>query len=112
MKARSLFLGIFILFSAVACVTTQSSSILSSKSSTEMEARRVTSEMKTVLNLDNTQEEKVLLINVVNFAILKKLQDNNQTQEIVTTKEKYKNEIKQVLSSNQYSKFLEKYGNI
>ena len=110
MKLR--YFVILLLIAPQACVTGPSSTSSSVKSSTEMEARRVTNEMKAVLNLDYTQEEKILVINVVNFAILKKFRDNNQTQEIATTKEKYKNEVKQVLNSSQFSKFLENFGNL
>jgi hypothetical protein len=101
MKLR--FFVILVLITAQACVKAPTSTTSSVKSNTEMEARRVTNEMKTVLNLDITQEGKILVINVVNFAILKKLRDNNQTQEIATTKEKYRKEVKQVLNPNQFS---------
>lgn len=68
--------------------------------------------MKNVLGLNTVQEEKVLLINVVNFSLLKKLTENNQTGQIPMANEKYRSEIKEVLNSDQYSKFLEQFGNL
>jgi len=69
MKLR--FFTIILLLIAQAYVTTPTSTTRSVKSSIETVARRVTNEMKAVLNLDYTQGEKIGVIKRVNFAILK-----------------------------------------
>jgi hypothetical protein len=69
MKLR--FFTIILLLIAQAYVTTPTSTTSSVKSSIETVARRVTNEMKAVLNLDYTQGEKIGVIKRVNFAILK-----------------------------------------
>lgn len=81
-------------------------------SSSEMEARRLTTEMKNTLDLNASQEDKVLIINIVNLNLMKKLRESNQTDQIPKTQAKYKSEMKEVLNSDQYSKFLTEFGNI
>jgi DNA recombination-dependent growth factor C len=100
--------------SVVSCITAPTSIGTSgqSSSSSEMEARRLTTQMKNALALNNSQEEKVLVINVVNLSLLKKLRESNQLDQISKTKEKYRLEMKEVLNLDQYSKFLSEFGNI
>lgn len=107
-----LFLFTFLLI--LSCVGTSPSSGTSNQSSSspEIQARKRTTDMKNVLGLNTVQEEKVLLINVVNFSLLKKLTENNQTGQIPMANEKYRSEIKEVLNPDQYSKFLEQFGNL
>lgn len=111
MKAiiSALMISIFV----SACVTAPTSTGNSqTTSSSEMEARKLTEQMKSVLTLNTTQEEKVLVINVVNLSLLKKLRESNQTEQIQPTKEKYKNQMKEVLNSDQFNKFLVEFGNM
>jgi DNA recombination-dependent growth factor C len=68
--------------------------------------------MKSVLGLNATQEERVLIINVINFSLLKKLRESNQTSQIPQTKKKYRAEIKEVLNSDQYATFLQQFGDL
>jgi hypothetical protein len=62
--------------------------------------------------LNASQEDKVLVINIVNISLMKKLRESNQTDQIPKTQAKYKSEMKEVLNSDQYSKFLTEFGNI
>ncbi|MBP8155743.1 MAG: hypothetical protein KAX81_01870 [Leadbetterella sp.] len=107
-----LFLLLFLLTSS--CISTPPSSSTSTQSSVspETQARKRTAEMKSVLGLNATQEERVLIINVVNFSLLKKLRESNQTSQIPQTKEKYRAEIKEVLNSDQYATFLQQFGDL
>ena len=111
---KHLFFVLIVMTSLVSCITAPSSTGTSgqSSSSSELEARRLTTQMKNVLTLNSSQEEKVLVINVVNLSLLKKLRESNQLDQISNTKEKYRSEMKQVLNSDQYSKFLSEFGNI
>ena len=76
------------------------------ETSPEAEARVLTTKMKTILSLDNVQDEKIMLINVVNIKVLKRLRENNETDKISSTKEKFHTELKSVLTESQFSKFL------
>lgn len=77
-----------------------------STTSPEAEAKVLTSKMKYVLELDVAQEEKVLMINVVNKKIVKRLRETNDIGMLPSTKEKYYAEMKSVLTDYQYGKFL------
>jgi len=102
-------IAIFVLLSFWACVpgTTPSQSTQTiATASPEVEAKVLTSKMKSALNLDAAQEEKVLMINVVNKKIVKRLRETNDTGKLPSTKEKYYSELKSVLTDNQYGKFL------
>jgi len=105
-------LFLFTFFLMMSCVGTSPSTSNQSSTSPELQARKRTTEMKNVLGLNTAQEEKVLLINVVNFSLLKKLTESNQTSQIPLTNEKYRTEIKEVLNPEQYGKFLEQFGNL
>ncbi len=74
--------------------------------SPEAEARILTDKMKSSLELDETQLDKVLMINVVNLKIIKKLKEANEVSKINSTKEKYKSELKEILTQSQFAKFL------
>lgn len=76
------------------------------ESSPEAEARVLTSKMKDSLSLDAGQEDKILMINVVNNKVVKRLRENNETDKISSTKTKFHTELKGVLSEQQFSKFL------
>lgn len=109
--------SIIILFSALllnACMpaSTPSSGTQVSTISPEAEAKSVTNKMKASLVLDDTQEEKVFLINVVNLKILKRLRETNDTAMINSTRVKYQSEIKEVLTETQYDKFLVEFKNL
>jgi hypothetical protein len=108
MKPFILFIGL--LFFACACApsTTPSSGTTNkvAENSPEAEARTLTTKMKEKLALDITQEDKVLMINVVNNKVIKRLRENNETDKLSSTKEKFHSELKAVLSESQFSKFL------
>lgn len=100
---------ISLLFGTIACAPgtvpntgTQSATI----ASPEAEAKALTTKMTSVLSLDAAQEEKILMINVVNTKVIKRLRESNDTAKLSTTKEKYHNELKEVLNENQFAKFL------
>lgn len=111
---KGLIIAILITFGLNSCIAplTSTGTVSQGTSSSEMEARRLTTQMKNSLALNASQEEKVLVINVVNLSLLKKLRESNQTDQIPTTQAKYKSEMKEVLNSDQYSKFLTEFGNI
>jgi hypothetical protein len=77
-----------------------------SENSPEAEARNLTTKMKDKLLLDAAQEDKILMINVVNNKVIKRLRENNETDKLSSTKEKFHTELKAVLTENQFSKFL------
>jgi hypothetical protein len=106
MKA-SLF-ALFLAFSLYSCITTSpgNNTAQAVETSPESQAKTLTDKMKVALELDEVQTEKVLLINVVHFKILKKLRTSNENDKIASTKQKYREEIKAVLSDTQFQKFL------
>lgn len=77
-----------------------------SENSPEAEARNLTTKMKDKLLLDAAQEDKILMINVVNNKLIKRLRENNETDKLSSTKEKFHTELKAVLTESQFSKFL------
>lgn len=85
---------------------TTSSTPKLSENSPEAEARNLTTKMKDKLLLDAAQEDKILMINVVNNKVVKRLRENNETDKLSSTKEKFHTELKAVLSESQFSKFL------
>lgn len=111
---KGLIIAILITFGLNSCIAPPTSTGTASQgtSSSEMEARRLTTLMKNSLALNALQEEKVLVINVVNLSLLKKLRESNQTDQISKTQAKYKSEMKEVLNTDQYTKFLTEFGNI
>ncbi len=103
---------LFILLVHVACVpgaTPTSGTSVNTSVSPEAEARTVTSDMKDKLILDAAQEEKVFLVNVVNLKVLKRLRESNETSMLESTRNKYRSEIKGILSDVQYQKFLTEF---
>ncbi len=89
------------------CVSTPTSSTnTATEASPESQAKTLTDRMKTALELDEIQTEKVLTINVVHYKILKRLRVSNESDKIAATKQKYREEIKAVLNDTQYQKFL------
>jgi type VI protein secretion system component VasF len=106
MKA-ALILFVTLFLACQGCATApQSTANTTSETSPESQAKTLTERMKTSLELDDAQTEKVLLINVVHFKILKRLRTSNENDKIAVTKQKYREEIKAVLSEIQYEKFL------
>ena len=108
MKNLSLFLILIITMFGCAPGTTPTSSSTPkiSVNSPEAEARNLTTKMKDRLLLDTAQEDKVLMINVVNNKLTKRLRENNETGKLSSSKEKFHTELKAVLSESQFSKFL------
>ncbi len=80
--------------------------------SPEAEARVLTDQMKSSLELDETQLDKVMMINVVNLKIIKKLKEDNDVSKIDSTRVKYKSELKEILSLSQYAKFLTEFSEL
>jgi DNA recombination-dependent growth factor C len=111
---KGLIIAILITFGVSSCIAPPLTTGTTNQgsSSSEMEARRLTTQMKNSLALKASQEEKVLVINVVNLSLIKKLRESNQTDQIPKTQAKYKSKMKEVLNSDQYSKFLTEFGNI
>jgi hypothetical protein len=106
MKA-ALIVFISIFLTCQSCVSTSPSTTnTTAETSPESQAKTLTERMKTSLELDDIQTEKVLLINVVHFKILKRLRTSNEGDKIAATKQKYREEIKGVLTEPQFQKFL------
>jgi hypothetical protein len=106
MKKIILLCGVLFLMEACVTTTTPSTTQTPTAASPEAEAKAITSKMKTVLDLNDLQEEKIMLINVVNFKVIKKLRETNEIEKLNSTKAKYQSEIKDVLDEPQYQKFL------
>lgn len=81
-------------------------------SSPEAQAKAVTDKMTQSLALSTDQADKVLMINVVNFKIVKRLRETNDTGKLSSTKEKYQSEMKEVLNEQQFTKFLTEFSEI
>lgn len=112
---KNIIIGLVLLSGIVSCVpssTPTSSAPKAVEYSPETEARELTTKMKTKLNLDTPQEDKILLINVVNYKILKRLRENNETDKLSSTKEKFHQELKSVLTESQFEKFLVEFPNL
>ena len=111
---KGLIIAISMTFGVSSCIAPPVSTGTTNQgtSSSEMEARRLTTEMKNTLDLNASQEDKVLIINIVSLNLMKKLRESNQTDQIPKTQAKYKSEMKEVLNSDQYRKFLTEFGNI
>jgi DNA recombination-dependent growth factor C len=111
---KGLIITILMTFGFNSCIAPPTSTGTNSQgtSSSEMEAKRLTTQMKNSLVLNASQEDKVLVINIVNISLMKKLRESNQTNQIPETRAKYKSEMKKVLNADQYSKFLTEFGNI
>lgn len=95
-------------FSILSCASggsVSSGSSSTQESSAEAKAKQLTAQMKTVLGLSSTQEDKVLTINVVNEKMLQRIRTNNEQNLASTTKDSYHKELKTVLSDSQFSKF-------
>lgn len=74
-------------------------------SSAEAQAKELTGRMKNTLNLDKTQEDRVLSINIVNQKLLQRIRENNEQGLAASAKENYHKELKAVLSADQFTKF-------
>ncbi len=91
---------------------TTSSTPKLSENSPEAEARNLTTKMKDKLLLNTAQEDKILMINVVNNKLIKRLRENNETDKLSSTKEKFHQELKSVLTESQFEKFLVEFPNL
>lgn len=98
------FIGLMLSCAPATTPTTSTPKV--AETSPEAEARVLTNKMKEVLVLDATQEEKVMMINVVNNKVVKRLRETNDTGKMSSTKEKFHSELKGVLSEDQFAKFL------
>jgi hypothetical protein len=103
---------LFIAFTLGACAT--GGSMSSSGSSTtsvspESKAREITNRMRTVLELNKTQEEKVLSINLVHQKLLQRSRENNDQNLANSTRENYHKELKAVFTEAQFSKFRQSF---
>jgi hypothetical protein len=114
MKPILLFVGLSLFVVACTPSTTPSFGTTNkvAENSPEAEARTLTTKMKEKLALDITQEDKVLMINVVNNKVIKRLRENNETDKLSSTKEKFHSELKAVLSESQFSKFLVEFSDL
>lgn len=74
-------------------------------SSAESQARELTNRMRTVLALSKVQEDKILSINVVNQKLLQRIRENNEQNLVASAKENYHKELRNILSTDQFSKF-------
>ena len=83
-----------------------------SENSPEADARNLTTKMKDKLFLDTVQEDKILMINVINNKLIKRLRENNETDKLSSTKEKFHQELKTVLTESQFEKFLIEFPNL
>lgn len=103
---------ILVTLSSWACTNSPTTSVNNTVSNTlspEAQARDLTTKMKSSLELSTEQEEKVLMINVVNLKVMKRLRENNETEKLNSTRDKYHSEIKVVLNEPQFAKFLEEF---
>jgi hypothetical protein len=114
---KTLYLLLLIPILKVGCVSTapQNQGASSNNSvavnSVEAQAKALTERMKTSLGLDQNQEEKVFMINLVHLKILKRLREASETDKISTTELKYREEMKAILTEAQYQKFLAEFTN-
>jgi DNA recombination-dependent growth factor C len=109
MKNLIIILGIFCGTMACAPATTPTESTnktIATIISPEAEAKSVTEKMKSVLALNEAQEEKVMMVNVINIKLMKKLRESKETDKMSSTKTKYQSEIKEILDEAQFAKFL------
>lgn len=77
-------------------------------SNPESLAKLTTDQMVKALGLDGAQTEKVMMLNLVNYKVLQKLKPS-ESDKIASVKDKYIAEMKAVLSSPQFEKFLKEF---
>lgn len=77
-------------------------------SNPEVMAKATTDNMVKALGLDGTQAEKVMMLNLVNYKVLQKLKPS-EADKIASVRDKYVSEMKAVLSSPQFEKFLKEF---
>ncbi|MBK9509273.1 MAG: hypothetical protein IPP61_09410 [Cytophagaceae bacterium] len=118
MKKNISFLFIILIASLSSCApgsmptSSKPAATVADTGSPEAKAKAVTDKMTQVLGLSTDQTDKVMMINVVNFKIVKRLRETNDTGKLPTTKEKYQNEMKEVLNEQQFTKFLTEFSEI
>lgn len=83
---------------------------ISSENSPESQAKILTEKMKESLTLNEAQAEKILMTNVINLKMVKRLRENRETDKLSSTKQKYQEEIKNILTEPQFTKFLAEFG--
>lgn len=114
MKGLFLSIGLAVLISSCASSSGSGSSSQTNTqtASAEALAKDLTGKMKATLGLDKTQEDRVFAINVVNQKLIQRSRQNNDAALATSTKENYHKELKEVLSEQQFSKFLTSFPNL
>lgn len=113
MKKIALFIGLA--FAAASCASggsLSSSQSTSDNTSAEAQAKELTNRMTSVLNLNGTQQSRVLSINVVNQKLIQRSRQSNDANLAASTKENYHKELQGVLSTEQFSKFRTSFPNL
>jgi ATP-dependent Lon protease len=107
----------YILIFCILCYSCATTSPSSSGKSTqgiaqispESQARNITEKMKSALDLDQNQYDKALTVNVVNQKIMKRLRESKDTAQMSSTRTKYQEEMKAILTQSQYDIFLKEF---
>lgn len=110
-KLILIFLGLYASSCApVPNTNAGTSNQVSADSSPESQAKILTEKMKESLTLNEAQAEKILMTNVINLKMIKRLRENRETDKLSSTKQKYQEEIKGILTEPQFTRFLAEFG--
>jgi hypothetical protein len=111
---RRTFVTLFItllLFNTVGCAPVTTTAGSSSASSLEVEARKQTNQLKTLLNLSVSQEDKVYIATLTHVKTTSRLRQMGDTSKVSAADEAYRQELAKILTNTQWGQYQIMKGN-
>jgi hypothetical protein len=100
------------LLSEVGCVsTTSTGTTTAAASSLEVEARKQTNQLKTLLNLSEAQADKVYLATLTHLKTTSRLRQMGDLSKISAADEGYRQELAKILTNEQWVQYQISKGN-
>lgn len=101
----------FSLFSEMSCAPVATTGA-STSSSLEVEARKQTNQLKVLLNLSDSQADKVYIATLTHLKTTSRLRQMGDTSKISAADEAYRQELAKILSTEQWGQYQVSKGNI
>ncbi|MFN3589554.1 MAG: hypothetical protein ACK4UP_09235 [Spirosomataceae bacterium] len=100
----------FCLLNVVGCIPTTSSST-TAVSSLEVEARKQTNQLKTLLNLSDIQADRVYIATLTHLKTTSRLRQMGDTSKLSAADEAYRQELAKILTDTQWGQYQVLKGN-
>ncbi|MFN3783231.1 MAG: hypothetical protein ACK4R6_04905 [Spirosomataceae bacterium] len=106
-----LFTSISLLNGAGCVSTTSTGTTVAATSSLEVEARKQTNQLKTLLNLSEMQADKVYIATLTHLKTTSRLRQMGDMSKISAADEAYRQELAKILTNEQWGQYQISKGN-